>query len=181
MLTMRGSWLFFVSLEMLLTLKILDYATKSMVFPSIQLLWEKYSIQFQMIKNIFEAGIRVFIHIYLSGYMKCTCMHYQKEYHQFEWNCVCLSWYIYDKNIWLYTIYDVRILIIKRYSLVVWFALIDATIALARAISFVCATGGIFSLSNIIDVFWSILEWLVPVTLEFFEPQKYVFDWILTK
>jgi hypothetical protein len=38
MLTMQGSWLFFVSLEMLLTLKILDYATKSMVFPSIQLL-----------------------------------------------------------------------------------------------------------------------------------------------
>jgi hypothetical protein len=38
MLTMQGSWLFFVSLEILLTLKILDYATKSMVFPSIQLL-----------------------------------------------------------------------------------------------------------------------------------------------
>jgi hypothetical protein len=117
---------------MLLTLKILDYATKSMVFPSIQLLWEKYSVQCQMIKNIFEAGIRVFIHIYLSGYMKCTYMTLSKGVSSI-WMELCLLEliYIWQKYLVIQHIWRENLcLITKRYLLVVWFVLIDATVAL---------------------------------------------------
>ena len=170
MLTMQGSWLFFCFFRDVAYFKNSWLCYEVNGIPIHSIIMRKILCSMSNDKKYFWGGHKS-IYTHLFKWIHEVYMYALSKGVSSIWMELCLLEliYIWQKYLVIHHIWCENLcLITKRYSLVVWFALIDATIALARAISFLCATGGIFSLSKIIGVFWSILEWLVPATLEFF-------------